>query len=101
RALCFVVFVITDEWFLDSETFHQDSGVPRVFGCDQIDSFQNLQREQRDVAQIANWRREHVKHRLSSNQNWSCAIDRRQKPGFKQSQPFGTKRIPKGGQDEK
>src|SRR5262249_16285464 len=70
----FVMFVITDEWFLDSEMLHQHSGMPRVFGCDQIDGFQDLQSAQCDVTQIADRRGDDIKHTKPSNQNSLYAI---------------------------
>ena len=66
RAHRFVVFVITNERLSNLEMLQQISGMPRIFGRDNVDRFQHLERAQRDVIEIADRRRDHVKHRASS-----------------------------------
>ena len=51
--------------FVDLVMLQQNTGVPRVFGCDKIDILQNFERAQSDVAQISDWRRDYIEHQSS------------------------------------
>ena len=53
----FVVLVVAHQRFPNFEMPQQISGVPRVFGGDQVDGFENRERAQSNVVEIADGRR--------------------------------------------
>src|SRR4030095_8690982 len=52
-AARFIVLVIADERFADLEVLQQMAGVSRVFAGDQIDAFQDFERAERNVTEVA------------------------------------------------
>ncbi len=57
-----VVLVDAQDWGVDVEMPKQNAGSARVFGSDQLDLLEDLDRPERDVVEVADWRRDYVKN---------------------------------------
>ena len=61
-ARLLVVLVDAEDRGLDVEMPEQDARSARVLGSDQLDPLQDLDRPERDVLEVADWRRDDVKN---------------------------------------